>query len=158
MRRAKKRRPRGGPAPGSRRDCSGEQLSLTGLPQNSQAITAVLTGRRCVAVGLGFAGTGPAPCLSLCRQLLAHGISPETPLTVYRGETVALRITSVGQGAQLTVKDAANGQPRFAKFQPFAMWRVEAPVAKSPPTLPGEPPAQNNASGEPPRVFSEVAE
>jgi hypothetical protein len=60
-----------------------------------EAIIATLTGSdRCEA--LGVVATGYAPVLTLCRSLIAAGVSPDTALTVCRRGVVAL-----------------NGTPRF---------------------------------------------
>src|SRR5262245_50761601 len=83
------------------------------------AIVAQLVGGRCTAVGLGLGAWGSAPCLALCRKLIAHGVPPETPLAVYRGEVLALRIRTVGEGAQLTVVERPDG-PRFERWKAFS--------------------------------------
>lgn len=59
-----------------------------------------------------------------------------------------MRITSVGQGAQLTVVERPNG-PRFERWKAFSRAAVEASVAKSPPTLADRLPTENNASATP---------
>jgi hypothetical protein len=51
--------------------------------------------------------TSASPILALCRALVAAGFDPARPLYVYRGETLALYVCSLGQGAALVV--ASNG-------------------------------------------------
>ena len=46
-----------------------------------------------------------APVLAMCRKLLAAGHDPARPLHAYRGDTLALKVRSIGEGAKLTVKD-----------------------------------------------------
>jgi hypothetical protein len=45
---------------------------------------------------------GHAPVLGLCRALLEAGYDPRRPLRAYRGDTVALKIRSIGEGAAYT--------------------------------------------------------
>jgi hypothetical protein len=66
------------------------------------AITARLDGSD-HACAEGISATSPSPVLSLCRQLVAHGYDPDLPLIAVRGETVCLRVRSIGDGAQLRV-------------------------------------------------------
>ena len=42
---------------------------------------------------------------------MRHGIPPDTPLEVYRGGVLALRVRTVGEGAQLEVRDNRYGTP-----------------------------------------------
>lgn len=75
----------------------------------------------------GFSATGPTPVLSLCRQLVTSGFDPSRPLEVYRGDTLALRIRSIGAAARLTVKDNRLGRPIFARWQDRAGSDAAAP-------------------------------
>jgi hypothetical protein len=63
----------------------------------------------------GLTATGYAPALDLCRLLVADGHDPSTPLHVNRDGVLALRIRSIGEGAQLCVEDDRIGKPRFAR-------------------------------------------
>jgi hypothetical protein len=61
---------------------------------------------------LGLTVRSPSPILALCRELVetsTYGSS--TPLDVYRGDTLCLRVRSIGEGAGLTVASAGNGCP-----------------------------------------------
>jgi hypothetical protein len=84
---------------------------------NSQLpLYASLTGDdTCTAAGI--TARSHAPALALCRQLLAAGLDPDQALEVYRGATLALRIRSIGEGAQLTVKEDNRGTPRFVAYR-----------------------------------------
>jgi hypothetical protein len=85
--------------------------------RNSKPIRGELTGSdTCTTVGLTV--RSHAPVLAMCRQLLAAGLNPDQALEVYRGATLALRIRSIGEAAQLTVKDDSRGTPRFVAFRP----------------------------------------
>jgi hypothetical protein len=66
----------------------------------------------------GHVVRGHAPVLVMCRKLLAAGIDPDTAMEVYRGATLALRVRTIGEGAQLTVKDDNRGVPRFIAYRP----------------------------------------
>jgi hypothetical protein len=76
-------------------------------------VVAHLSGSRtCTANGI--TACGATPVLALCRGLLAAGLDPDTALEVYRASTLALRVRSLREGAQLAVKTAGNGAPIFA--------------------------------------------
>ena len=60
---------------------------------------------------------GHAPVLGLCRALLAAGYDPRRPLHAYRGNTVALKIRSIREGARLTVEDNRRGTPSFRRWR-----------------------------------------
>jgi hypothetical protein len=53
--------------------------------------------------------TSAAPILSFCRQLVAAGHDPATPLEAYRGDTLCVRIRSIGQAAQLEPSPSGVG-------------------------------------------------
>jgi|SRR5262245_19948129 len=87
------------------------------LRRNSLPLYAELIGDdTCTAAGI--TARHPAPALALCRQLLAAGLDPDQALEVYRNGTLSLRIRSIGEGAQLTVKDDSRGTPRFVAYRP----------------------------------------
>ena len=65
-------------------------------------IIAKLTGSDTCAA-LGLTAQSSSPVLQLCRQLAAAGHDPARPLDAYRGQTVCLRVRSIGDGAQLRV-------------------------------------------------------
>jgi hypothetical protein len=68
----------------------------------STAITAKLTGVDTI-VALGVTTVSATPVLTLCAELVAADIDPESPLTVYRGNTLALIVRSIGEGANLEI-------------------------------------------------------
>lgn len=55
----------------------------------------------------GIAAHSSSPVLALCRELLAAGYDPARPLHAYRGDVLALKVRSIGEGARLRV--AAHG-------------------------------------------------
>jgi hypothetical protein len=78
----------------------------------------------------GQIAIGHTPVLALCRALIAAGHDPATPLEVYRGDTLALRIRSIGAAAQLTV-DEHNGT-YLAKWKPFCRSAGSPRIAQNP--------------------------
>ena len=73
----------------------------------SNAITAQLSSDS-YATALGIIVQSPSPVLALCRKLaLTHPSS--IPLNAYRGDTLCLRVRSIGEAAKLDI----NGQTRF---------------------------------------------
>jgi hypothetical protein len=95
-------------------------------PQPAQTIRASLTGSNKATAG-GIAATGSAPVLTLCRQLLAAGLDPDTALDVYRKGTLALRIKSIGKAANLTIEDDGQGKPVLRRFRDRADTAGAAP-------------------------------
>src|SRR5262249_54124822 len=63
----------------------------------------------------GITTRGQAPALAMCRALLGSGFDPHRPLHVYRGNVLALKVRTIGEGAQLTVSDA-HGRPRLRRM------------------------------------------
>jgi hypothetical protein len=156
--RKSRRRSRSRAAPGSPdRDCR-EGFPHTALDHENQvpaAIVAKLHGdRRCTAFDGRFTVDSYAPCLALARLLIRAGMSGDRLLEVYRGTTLCFRVR-LATAARLEVRDSATGTPVFVPWRQRSM-RTACEVAKSPPTLPGEPPAENNAPVAPPRTFAEA--
>jgi hypothetical protein len=92
-------------------------------------LRAELTGSTTATTG-DIVVTGRAPTLALCRKLVELGYDPATPLHAYRGDTLAIKVGSIGAGARLTVDESTGC--RFAKW-------------KAPPTLESAPPMRSNA-------------
>jgi hypothetical protein len=79
-----------------------------------RAIRADLEGDdTCPALGVTVRSSSPV--LALCRQLADAGHDPTTPLEAYRGNTLALRVKSIGQTAQLEVNADGTGFWQRAK-------------------------------------------
>jgi hypothetical protein len=77
-------------------------------------IRATLIGSdRCEAEGLS--AHGYAPVLDLCRELVAAGFNPASRLEAWRGDTLCLRVRSIGEGARLTVEDNRHGTPNLRR-------------------------------------------
>src|SRR5215467_3726621 len=86
--------------------------ALTQIP-----INATLAGSGCCEA-LGITARGRAPVLDLCRALVAAGHNPRRPLHAYRGDVLALKVRSIGEGAKITVKED-RAAPRFVPWEPF---------------------------------------
>jgi hypothetical protein len=83
-------------------------------PQFDQApIRADLIGSHACRAA-GTTTRGYTPVLACCHELLAAGVDPDRAVEVYRAGTLALKIRSIGEAANLTVKSAGNGCPVFA--------------------------------------------
>jgi hypothetical protein len=65
------------------------------------------------AVACGFVVRTSSPLLALCRKLVDAGYDPSISLEVYRGDTLCLRVRSIGEAAGLEVN--ARGTPLNAK-------------------------------------------
>jgi hypothetical protein len=90
-------------------------------------ITAMLTGSD-MASAEGISVTSPSPIQNLCRQLVARGYGPNRPLHAYRGSTLALRIRSIGEGAQLEIRGDGVGFRRPPKLGASPPIAPDAPV------------------------------
>jgi hypothetical protein len=59
---------------------------------------------------LGFTVRSLSPVLALCRKMIESSTcAPETPLNVYRGKTLCLRVLGIGEGAQLEINSKGTG-------------------------------------------------
>ena len=96
-------------------------------------IRAELTGSdTCTAAGLTVHAR--APVLTMCREMLAAGLDPDSALDVYRNGLLALRIRAIGEAAKLTVEDGRDGVPRFRR------WKAPPSVGPTPPVRQTETP------------------
>src|SRR5438094_637985 len=78
------------------------------------AIRAQLSGDD-TAGALGITVRSPSPVLALCRKLVDAGYDPSASLEACRGDSLALRVKSIGQAAQLKVDVAPSGRPFFKR-------------------------------------------
>jgi hypothetical protein len=68
--------------------------------------------RDTIATAHGFSVTAGAPVLALCRKLIESStFASSTPLTAYRGETLCLKVRSIGEAAQLRIDTSKSGSP-----------------------------------------------
>jgi hypothetical protein len=69
----------------------------------SNAIIAHLSSDS-IATALGFTVTSGIPVLALCRKLIACSTyASSTPLSAYRGDTLCLKVRSIGEAAKLEI-------------------------------------------------------
>jgi hypothetical protein len=74
--------------------------------------------------------TSSSPVLALCRKLFERGHDPARPLHAYRGDTLALRVRSIGEAARLEVNGGGTG------FRPATRSGAGPPIAPTAPTPP----------------------
>jgi Fe2+ transport system protein FeoA len=55
----------------------------------------------------------------LCQRLIEAGHDPGEPMEVYRDGTLSLHVRSIGEAADLTVREAGRRPPHFAKGRSF---------------------------------------
>ena len=67
------------------------------------------------ATALGVTVRSPSPVLALCRKLIEAGYDPGTPLEAYRGDTLCLRVRSIGEAARLRMDTDKTGRPVFKR-------------------------------------------
>jgi len=73
-----------------------------------EAIRADLKGSE-TALACGLVVRSGSPLIALCRQLVAAGHDPATPLEAYRGCTLCLIVRSIGEAANLEVSAKGIG-------------------------------------------------
>jgi hypothetical protein len=92
-------------------------VSQTSLSHNfRQAIRAELIGSN-TCTALGITAHAHAPVLALCRRLIEAGHDPNRPLHAYRGDTLALVVRLITDGAGLTAQDDRLGTPRVRRWR-----------------------------------------
>jgi hypothetical protein len=68
------------------------------------------------ATALALTVRSPSPVLALCRKLIeVSTYAPDTPLDAYRGNTLCISVSGIGEAAELTVTSARNGCPVFRR-------------------------------------------
>jgi hypothetical protein len=89
-------------------------------------VAQLIRSDACTALGISVRGV--APVLELCRQLIAAGHDPATPLHAYRGDVLCVTVPSIGEAAQITIHDNRHGMPIFRRA-----WKATLGVATSSP-------------------------
>src|SRR5262245_1631756 len=78
-----------------------------------------LESDRCSAEGLEVRANAPA--LAMCRKLLEAGYDPDRPLHCFRGETLAMKVSSIAYGARYSVSEPSTGSGvRLVPFLRFS--------------------------------------
>src|SRR5215472_12702791 len=70
-------------------------------------IAQFVESNRCSAEGLEVRAN--APGLAMCRKLLEAGYDPDRKLHCFRGETLAMKISSIAYGARYSVSEPSIG-------------------------------------------------
>jgi hypothetical protein len=78
---------------------------------SSQVTRAELIGSN-ICAALGLVINSSSPVLALCRALVDAGHYPVSRFEAYRGETLCLRIRSIGESAQLEINGHGTGFKR----------------------------------------------
>jgi hypothetical protein len=104
--------------PASVSECFGGQL---GNWHTQFVINAQLIGSDCAV----FGNIRSRTALDLCRQLLAAGADPKSTLLCYRGDQVALRIRTIGEGAKLAIREDGL---RVVPWKAFSQRDVSPPM------------------------------
>src|SRR5215471_8745046 len=81
---------------------------------SNASIQAELIGSDCCSA-LGITERSSTPVLTICRRLVQAGHHRATPLEVYRGEVLCLRVRSIGEGAGLRVGTHGVGFERSSE-------------------------------------------
>jgi hypothetical protein len=99
-------------------------------PKQPVLIRAGLIGSdRCEAGGISVCAA--APVLALCRKLVSAGHDPRRPLHTYRGNVLALRVRSIGEGAQLAIAGDGVGFRRRKELAAASRMHLAKPEAFS---------------------------
>jgi hypothetical protein len=83
----------------------------------TRVVLAELTGSNTCAA-LGIVARSHSPILGLCHRLIEAGVDPARPLHAYRGDTLALTISSIGHGARLEINVKGSGFVRHRAVRP----------------------------------------
>jgi hypothetical protein len=75
----------------------------------------------------GYTVRAAAPVLAACRKLVDAGYDPRRPLYAYRGDVLALGVSSIGWGARYTVKENRYGTPVLHRHQSQQAGAATAP-------------------------------
>jgi hypothetical protein len=90
-------------------------------PLQAALLRAELAGDQCTAAGL--TARGSTPVIALCRELVVAGFNPAATLEAWRGQTLCLRVRSIGEAAKL------EPSPRGAGFVRRPGVRGSPPIA-----------------------------
>jgi hypothetical protein len=66
----------------------------------------IIKSNRCDAEG--YSVKTSAPVLAMCRKLVEAGYDPATPLHACRGDTLCLKVRSIGEGARLECQEGGD--------------------------------------------------
>jgi hypothetical protein len=88
---------------------TGKCVSSKPLTQTSQEPLQAELCRSDTCSSAGLVGRGAAPILSLCREMIAAGMSPDNALEVFRGSVLAVRVRSIGEAAVLEINSKGTG-------------------------------------------------
>jgi hypothetical protein len=106
---------------------SGLTSAMTANHDAAPIACQIIGSDRCEVGGLVVKHN--APVLAICRALIEAGYDPEQPLEAYRGDTLCLRVSSIGHGAQYTVEEnRSGGPPVLRRYKAFPGRAVAPPM------------------------------
>ena len=100
-----------------------------------------------ICSALGITAQSSSPLLALCWKLIEAGHDPDAPLHAYRGNTLALKVRSIGEGAKLTVEANRIGKPVFRRRRDRAESNGAAPPVASTAPAKHQPPLRSRHRG-----------
>ena len=77
-------------------------------------IRAEIIGSDCCETE-GITIKASAPVLEMCRALIAAGYDPDSPLNAYRGDTLSIKVRSIGEGAMLDCQEGGGFRLRVPR-------------------------------------------
>jgi hypothetical protein len=108
-----------------------ERNTLIGAGHQPEAVRCELTGSNgATALGLAVKGSR-SPVFELCRRLMAGDADPEAALECFRGSVLALRVSSIGAGAALVIRETPTEGPSIAVWKAFPAERASRMFVKS---------------------------
>jgi hypothetical protein len=87
---------------------TGRPVEKSGPMTRTNTIEAKLTGDA-ICTAEEHTVTAVLPVIGLCRVLVAEGYDPQSPMKVYRGDTLALTVRSIGEAARLCLSSKGSG-------------------------------------------------
>jgi hypothetical protein len=97
------------------------------FPPQVRIIRAEIIGEnKCRAEG--YTVQAPAPVFALCRKLIAVEFNPSMRLEAWRGNTLALTIRTLAEGAALSVDESRSS---FCRWKPFSRAAVSPPMRRN---------------------------
>jgi hypothetical protein len=110
------------PTPAGREiGCQSDRLGGAIASANTSKPQELATPIRATLIGCdrceveGYAVRAYAPLPAMCRELVAAGYDPATPLEAYRGDMLCLKARSIGEGANLEINGDGVGLRQHRK-------------------------------------------
>lgn len=102
-------------------------LHLKQSPGQDPVIVAELSGDDTCTVG-NITVRAAAPTFAMSRRLIAAGFDPNCALHAFRGNTLALTIRTIAEGASLSIDE---GRSSFCRWKPLSRAAVSPPMRRN---------------------------